>query len=118
MTTNYVFPGASVFDLTLDEKREAIKALREAIRVQLDVRKEAKAAKVKQKLVNAEARKQAAIAKLQAKLDKVMAREVKAPAQKKRAARKAGPVTVIKVGAEDNAIAEALRAKRVQKELF
>jgi len=117
MITNYVFPCASVASLTLNEKREAIKALRASIKDQLFFRKLDKAAAAEAKAIAAQARIDAAIAKAQAKLEKALARTVKAPAQKKRAARKAGPVTVT-YGAEANAIAESLKAKRVQKELF
>jgi len=117
MTTNYVFPCASVNGLTINQKREAIKALREAIRVDLSLRVHIKASQAEAKAAAAQARIDAAIAKAQAKLEKALARTVKAPAQKKRAARKAGPVTVT-YGAEANAIAESLKAKRVQKELF
>lgn len=117
MTINYVFPCSSVNGLTLNQKRDAVKALREAIRVDLSLRAHIKASQAEAKAAAAQARIDAAVAKAQAKLEKALARTVKAPAQKKRAARKAGPVTVI-VGAEDNAIADAIRAKRIQKELF
>ena len=73
-----------------------------------------KESKVVAKVQSAQARKEAAIAKLQEKLAKAMAREVKSPAQRKRAARKAGPVIKTE-GAEANAIAAAMVAKREAK---
>jgi hypothetical protein len=53
MTTNYVFPCGSVAGLTLSQKRDAVKALRESIRVDQASR---------------------AVAKAQAKLEKALAR--------------------------------------------
>jgi hypothetical protein len=114
---NFVFSCSSVNGLTLNEKREAIKALRASVAAELVNRKFHKAHEAEVKAIAAQARIDAAIAKAQAKLEKALARTVKAPAQKKRAARKAGPVTVT-YGAEANVIAESLKAKRVQKELF
>jgi hypothetical protein len=58
-----------------------------------------------------------AIAKAQARLDKLMAKAV-GPVGHKAAKASKRPSKVVTYGAEDNAIAAALVAKRVQKELF
>lgn len=117
VSTNYVFPCGSVNGLDLNQMRDAVKALKAAITVEVARKKAGKEIQAEMKAAAAQARIDAAVAKAQARLEKALARTVKAPAQKKRAARKAGPVTVT-YGAEANAIAESLKAKRVQKELF
>ena len=122
--TNFVFACASVNGLTLNQKRETVKALRESIkqevlnrrlakRVAADERATAKAVK----LQTAEQKRIAAIAKAQARLDKLLSKQVghvghKAAKANRRASK------VVTYGAEANAIAEKIKANRVQKELF
>ena len=76
--TNYTFPCASVNGLTLNQKREAVKALRAAIKeeaiIRKQVRADAKAAKEAAKIEKAaarEAKRAAQIAKLEARLAKL-----------------------------------------------
>lgn len=75
---NYVFPCASVNGLTLKQKREAVAALRAAIKeeaiIRKQVRADAKAAKEAAKAEKAaarEAKRAAAIAKLEARIAKM-----------------------------------------------
>lgn len=75
---NYVFPCASVDGLTLNQKREAVKFLRAAIKEEAIIRKvvraDAKAAKEAAKAEKAaarEAKRAAAIQKLEARLAKM-----------------------------------------------
>jgi molybdopterin-biosynthesis enzyme MoeA-like protein len=98
---NYVFPCASVNGLTLAQKREAVKALRAAIKeeaiIRKAVREDAKAAKIAAKAEKAAARaakKAAKIAALEAKLTAL--RNPVGTAAKK-AARKPSKVTVTKM---------------------
>ena len=89
--TNYVFPCASVNGLTLNQKREALKALRVAIKEEATIRRmvraDAKAAKEAAKAEKAavrEAKRVEAIARLEARLAKLQ----------RNASKKAGPVKV------------------------
>jgi hypothetical protein len=84
---NYVFPADSVNGMTLKQKREAVAALRAAIKEEAIIRKVVRADAKAARLAAREAKKAAAIAKLEAKLAKM-----KSP-------KKPGPVTVYK-GAE------------------
>ena len=99
--SNYTFPCASVNGLTLNQKREALKALRVAIKEEATIRKalraDAKAAKVAAKAAKAaerDAKKAAKIAALEAKLTAL--RNPVGTAAKK-AARKPSKVTVTKM---------------------
>ena len=89
--TNYVFPCASVNGLTLNQKREALKALRVAITEEATIRRmvraDAKAAKEAAKAEKAaarEAKRVEAIARLEARLAKLQ----------RNASKKPGPVKV------------------------
>jgi len=129
--TNFVFACSSVNGLTLNQKRETVKALRASIAEEVLNRKHAKSVaateKAEARLAKAEAqavkreqvalKRMSAIAKAQARLDKLMAKAVGPVGHKATKASKR-PSKVVKYGAEDNAIAAALVAKRVQKELF
>lgn len=75
MTSNYTFPCASVNGMTLTQKREALKALRMAIKEEAIIRKMVKENQKAEKIAAREAKKAAAdakkadrIAKLEAKL--------------------------------------------------
>ena len=83
---NYVFPCASVNGLTLNQKREAVKFLRAAIKEEAIIRKavraDAKAAKIAaraEKVAAREAKKAERIAKLEAKLAKMKTPNPKKP---------------------------------------
>ena len=98
---NYVFPCASVNGLTLTQKREAMKALRVAIKEEAAIRKAvradakvAKAAAKAEKAAAREAKKAARIAKMEAKLLALKTGPVGTAARK--AARKPSKVKVIK----------------------
>lgn len=100
--TNYTFPCASVNGLTLTQKREAVKALRAAIKVEAEIRKalraDAKAAKVTAKAEKAaarEAKKAARIAKMEAKLAALKTGPV--GVKKMKADRKPSKVTVMSI---------------------
>ena len=76
MTTtnyNYTFPCDTVNGLTLNQKREAVKALKASIAESVALRRESKAMLKLVRAEKAEARRVAAIAKAKAKLDKLMA---------------------------------------------
>ena len=122
--TNFVFACSSVNGLTLNQKRETVKALRASIAEEVLNRKHAKSVaateKAEARLAKAEAvaaKRMSAIAKAQARLDKLLSKAVGPVGHKATKASKR-PSKVVKYGAEDNAIAAALVAKRVQKELF
>ena len=122
--SNFVFACHSVNGLTLNQKRETVKALRASIaeevlqrRLSKQVAAEEKAAARVAKAQTAEQKRIAAIAKAQARLDKLLSKAVGPVGHKATKASKR-PSKVVTYGAEDNAIAAALVAKRVQKELF
>jgi hypothetical protein len=127
MTTNanFVFPCASVNGLTLNQKRAALAALRASISESVAYNRAAKvSAKIEKQAVRAakaqlaEIKMSERIAKATARLEalqaKAIAKAVGAVGTKAvKANRKAGKVTISE-GAEANAIADAIRAKRVQ----
>jgi hypothetical protein len=122
--TNFVFACGSVNGLTLNQKRETVKALRAAIAEEVIQRRFAKIGAAEEKaqarLAKAETAEQkrvAAIAKAQARLDKLLSKAVGPVGHKATKASKR-PSKVVTYGAEANEIAAALVAKRVQKELF
>jgi len=105
------FACDSIEGLTLNQKRETLKALKEAIKVDAARAREAKVALKEQKAKNAEFRRYNAIAKAQAKLDKLLSKPVGAKAIK--ANRKPSKVTSIQVEArEANEIAAKFAAKK------
>ncbi|NCX05939.1 MAG: hypothetical protein EBW68_09200 [Actinobacteria bacterium] len=124
-STNHVFPCASVNGLTLNQKREAVKALRASISDEVKFRRESKSfAKFEKqaaradKAAAAEAKMAERIAKATARLEALQAKAIakavgKVGAKAIKANRKPGAVTISE-GAEANTIAAALRAKRVQ----
>lgn len=124
-STNHVFPCASVNGLTLNQKRAAIVALRasisESVAYNRAAKATAKAEKAASRYVKAAAAEQKMadrIAKATARLEALQAKAIakavgKVGAKAIKANRKPGAVTISE-GAEANAIADALRAKRVQ----
>ena len=127
-STNHVFPCASVNGLTLNQKREAVKALRASISESVAYNRAAKAtAKVEKaasryiKAAAAEQKMADRIAKATARLEALQAKAIakavgNVGAKAIKANRKPGAVTISE-GAEANTIAAALRAKRVQSVL-
>jgi len=127
MTTNanFVFPCASVNGLTLNQKRAALAALRASISESVAYNRAAKvSAKIEKQAVRAakaqlaEIKMSERIAKATARLEALQAKAIAkalGPVGTKavKANRKAGKVTISE-GAEANAIADAIRAKRVQ----
>jgi hypothetical protein len=103
----FKFACASIEGLTLSQKRETLKALRASISAEVADRRASKMFAKDAKLAEREAKKALRIAKLQAKLD-ALTNPVGAKAIK--ANRKPGKVTTY--GAEDNAIAAAIMAKK------
>jgi hypothetical protein len=118
MTTNYTFPCGSVNGLTLNQKREALAALRISIKAERANRAAdrvaAKVAKVAAANAKSDAlaqKRAAAIAKAEARLQKLLDKQVGAVGAKAlKANRKPGKV--VTYGAEANAIAAAIMAKK------
>jgi hypothetical protein len=102
--SNYTFPCASVNGLTTAQKRAAIAALRASL---VADREAAKAGKI----ATAEAKRAAAIAKAQARLEKLLSKQVGAVGAKAVKANKR-PSKGVVFGAEDNAIAAAIMARK------
>ena len=107
----FTFACASIEGLTLNQKRETLKALREAIKQDVHSRKFAR-------LVNSEAKAQAradkvaaSIARAEARLQKLLAKQVGAVGSKALKANRK-PSKVVSYGAEANAIAAAIMAKK------
>jgi hypothetical protein len=107
----FKFACDSIEGLTLTQKRDTLKALKEAIKADAARAREAKSALKLQKAENAEVRRMNAIAKAQAKLDKLLSKPVGAKAIK--ANRKPSKVTSIQVEArEANEIAKKFASKK------
>ena len=71
-TTNYTFPCDTVNGLTLNQKREAVKALKAAIAESVAYHRQEKLATKVYKAAKAAERREAAIAKAQAKLQRLL----------------------------------------------
>ena len=93
-TTNYTFPCDTVNGLTLNQKREAVKALKVAIAESVAYRRQEKEATKIYKARKATERREAAIAKAQARLDRLMAKANPVGAKAAKANRKPSAVTV------------------------
>ena len=102
--SNYTFPCASVNGLTLNQKREAIIALKASIKAEAEFKAVAK-------IAAAEAKRAAAIAKAEARLAKLLSKQVGAVGAKAAKANKR-PSKGVVFGAEDNAIAAAIMARK------
>ena len=72
----FKFACDSIEGLTLNQKRETLKALKESIKADAARAREAKIALKTQKAESAEVRRANAIAKAQAKLDKLLSKPV------------------------------------------
>jgi hypothetical protein len=107
----FTFACDSIEGLTLAQKRETLKALKEAIKADAARAREAKSALKLQKAENAEVRRINAIAKAQAKLDKLLSKPVGTKAIK--ANRKPSKVTTLQVEArEANEISKKFASKK------
>jgi len=107
----FTFACDSIEGLTLAQKRETLKALKESIKADAARAREVKAALKVEKAQSAEFRRQLAIDKARAKLDKLLRKPVGTKAIK--ANRRAGKVTSIQVEArEANEIARKFASKK------
>jgi hypothetical protein len=107
--SNYIFPCASVNGLTLNQKRAALVALKEAIKAENDMRKALKQDAILAKRAAATAKREAAIAKAQARLEKLLAKSVGAVGAKAVKANKR-PSKGVVFGAEANDLAAKIKA--------
>ena len=98
-TTNYTFPCDTVNGLTLNQKREAVKALKLAIAESVAYRRQEKEAAKIYKARKATERREAASAKAQARLDRLMAKANPVGAKAAKANRKPSAVTVTTLAA-------------------
>jgi len=110
-TTNFVFPCASVNGLTLNQKRAAVAALRASISESVAYNRAAKAQLAEVKMAERIAK---ATARLEALQAKAISKAVGNVGSKAIKANRRPAAVIISEGAEANAIANALRAKRVQ----
>jgi microcystin-dependent protein len=109
--SNYTFPCASVNGLTTAQKRAAIAALRASLVADREQAAATKIAAAEAKAAAATAKREAAIAKAQARLEKLLAKQVGAVGAKAVKANKR-PSKGVVFGAEDNAIAAAIMARK------
>lgn len=107
----FKFACGSVEGLTLVQKRETLKALKESIKAELSAKRAQKMLASAHKAIAKQERQAAAIAKAQAKLDKLLAKQA-APVGAKAIKANKKPGKVVTYGAEDNAIASAIMARK------
>jgi microcystin-dependent protein len=107
----FTFACASVEGLTLAQKRETLVALKASIKAEVAQRKELRALAADAKRLAAMAKRDAAIEKAEARLRKLLAKQVGAVGSKAVKANKK-PSKVVTYGADDNAIAAAIMAKK------
>jgi hypothetical protein len=98
-TTNYTFPCDTVNGLTLTQKREAVKALKAAIKEEATMRRLSKEFAKAEKAKAAEARREVAIAKAQAKLQRLLDKANPVGAKALKANRKPSACTVTTMAA-------------------
>lgn len=111
---SYSFPCASVSGLTTAQKREAIAALREAIKADTIAKREAKALQREARAAAKADKIATAIAKAEARLQKLLSKAVgPVGAKAKKASKRAGKVKSFSPAeiAEANAIAAKLQSK-------
>lgn len=107
----FKFACGSVEGLTLIQKRETLKALKESIKAELSAKRAQKMLASAHKAIAKQERQANAIAKAQAKLDKLLAKQA-APVGAKAIKANKKPGKVVTYGTEDNAIASAIMAKK------
>jgi microcystin-dependent protein len=111
--SNFTFPCASVNGLTTNQKREAIKALRASLLADREASKTSKIVKAQLKQEAAALKHATAVAKAEARLQKLLSKQVGAVGAKAAKANKR-PSKVTTYGAEDNAIAAAIMARKAK----
>ena len=107
----FTFACASIEGLTLNQKRETLAALKVSIKQDIAGRKAARALNAEAKRHAAIAKREQAIAKAEARLQKLLAKQVGAVGAKALKANRK-PSKVVTYGAEANAIASAIMAKK------
>ena len=107
----FTFACASIEGLTLNQKRETLAALKASIKLEVETKKALRALAADAKLKAAAEKREAAIAKAQARLEKLLAKQVGAVGAKAVKANKR-PSKGVVFGAEDNAIAAAIMARK------
>ena len=108
----FTFACGSVEGLTLNQKRETLVALKASIKQEVANRKALRALSADAKRFAAVAKRDEQIAKAEARLAKLLAKQVGAVGYKAIKANKT-PSKVVTYGAEANAIASAIMAKKV-----
>jgi len=93
-TTNYTFPCDTVKGLTLNQKREAIKALKASIKETMEYQRQEKLAIKVYRAAKAAERREVAIAKAQAKLQRLLDKANPVGAKALKANRKPSACTV------------------------
>ena len=107
----FTFACASIQGLTLNQKRETLAALKISIKQDITERKFARKLNAEAKRNAAAAKRETAIAKAQARLKKLLAKQAQ-PVGVKALKANRKPSKVVTYGAEDNAIASAIMAKK------
>lgn len=107
----FTFACGSVEGLTLNQKRETLAALKISIKQDITERKFARMLNAEAKRHAAAAKRDEQIAKAEARLAKLLAKQVGAVGYKAVKANKT-PSKVVTYGAEANAIASAIMAKK------
>ena len=107
----FTFACASIEGLTLNQKRETLAALKVSIKEDIAARKFSRMMNAEAKRHAAQTKREQAIAKAEARLAKLLAKQVGAVGSKAVKANKK-PGKVVTYGAEDNAIASAIMAKK------
>lgn len=98
MSTNFTFACATVNGLTTNQKRETIRALREALKADIIAKREARAAAKAEREALKASKMQAAIAKAEARLQKLLAKAVgPVGAKARKAAKRPSKAIVTKV---------------------
>ena len=108
----FTFACGSVEGLTLAQKRETLVALKASIKQEVETRKALRALSADAKRLAAVAKRDEQIAKAEARLQKLLAKQVGAVGVKALKANRK-PSKVVTYGAEANAIASAIMAKKV-----
>ena len=92
-TTNYTFPCDTVKGLTLNQKRQAVAALKASIKETMEYQRQEKLAAKVYKAAKAAERREAAIQKAQAKLQRLLDKASPVGTSLAKANRKPSPVT-------------------------
>ena len=107
----FTFACGSVEGLTLAQKRETLAALKASIKLEVQTKKALRALAADAKRLAAVAKRDAQIEKAEARLRKLLEKQVGAVGSKAIKANKK-PSKGVTYGAEDNAIASAIMARK------